>query len=119
MQDPDFGLLQDSTLEDANEVDVEVLQIERLDLENARLREAVASLEQDREQRKIFSYLLFGLVAAWLAAILSIVIVDGALGETFALPLEAILLLISSTTASIVGLFVFVARYLFPPRERL
>ena len=119
MPDPDFDRLRDSTPEDANEADVEVLERERRDLENARLREAVASLEQDREQRKIFSYLLFGLVAVWLVAILSIVIVDGASEETFALPLAATLLLISSTTASIGGLFVFVARYLLPSRDRL
>lgn len=82
----------------------------------ARQREEIEDLRQDRGQRKMFSYLIFGLVSAWLAAVLSIVIVIGASEDSFKLHEVVLTTLIGTTTASVLGLFLVVARYLFPRR---
>lgn len=128
--EPDLTRLhEDSPEELAQSVrdyfEAEVLSLDReaarIQLDNAKkandkLEEENKDLRHDRDQRTLFSKLIFGLVTLWLAAVLAIVAVDGALVDTFVISETALTTLIGSTTASVLGLFLVVARYLFPKR---
>ena len=92
------------------------VEIERAQEENEQLKQQNEDLRQDRSQRKLFSILLFGLVAAWLVAVMIVIGFEGASETTFNLSDIVLTTLIGTTTASVLGLFLVVARYLFPPR---
>ena len=81
-----------------------------------RRQEEIASLVQDREQRKEYAGHVFLLVVLWLAAVGMIVLMHGAKNCAFALSTTVLTTLIGSTTASVLGLFAIVANYLFPKR---
>ena len=90
--------------------------IEKRNLETDRQREALAGLVQDREQRKKYSTRLFSLICVWIGLIVSIVFLHGCEEVPFRLAQTEIVTLIGSTTLNVLGLFVIVARYLFPKR---
>ena len=78
-------------------------------------RELLKSRKQDRRERKRYAELVFRLVCGWLIGVTTLVVLSGAnrlgLGETL------LITLVGSTTASVVAIFVVVAKYLFPPRD--
>lgn len=78
-------------------------------------QEELDSLKQDREQRKVFSYVIFGFVCVYMVLVLGAVILDGA---SFIDVSDGVLItLLGTTTIDIIGLFAIVARYLFPKRK--
>lgn len=95
------------------------VELERLQLENDKLRAEVATLQQDREERKKYAHRVFLLMAAWLAAMIILVTLAGFKMSlyTFSLSDAVILAMIGSTTASVIGIFLIVATYLFPKRS--
>ncbi len=97
---------------------IESAKEERTQLENDRLRAEVGTLEQDREERKKYAHRVFCLVVGWLATIGVIVGLQGFKTSwySFELPTSVLITLIGSTTASVVGIFLIVATYLFPKR---
>jgi hypothetical protein len=94
------------------------VELERLQLENAKLGAEVATLQQDREERKKYAHRVFCLMAAWLAAMIALVALAGFKTSWYSFNLSdaVILAMIGSTTASVVGIFLIVATYLFPKR---
>ena len=91
----------------------------------ARMEELKADdyLEEIRARRK-YANLLFWLTVGWLATVISIVLMQGFLGApfymgnySFQLSDEVLLALIGGTSASVIGLFVFVARHFFPEKK--
>lgn len=70
--------------------------------------------EQDRKERKRYSSLFFRLVAAWLAAVLFVVTLDGVQPLAFDLGEPVLMALLGSTTGTVFSVLVFVAKYLFP-----
>ena len=90
-------------------------------LERAQQREQLDNLRQDREQRKRYAERLFKLVVSWLIAIWLTVIFAGVkfpswLRWSFELSDSILIALITSTTASVLGLFAIVANYLYPKK---
>ncbi len=77
-------------------------------------RELLRGKKQDRRERKRYADLVFRLVCWWLAGVSALVVFSG-LGE-LALAEPVLMTLVGSTTASVVAIFVVVAKYLFPPR---
>ena len=77
-------------------------------------RELLKGRKQDRRERKRYAELVFRLVCWWLVGVIALVCCSG-LG---ALELGEMVLvtIVGSTTASVVAIFVVVAKYLFPPR---
>ena len=128
--DPDLSRLQELSPEvtaqyardlfeaelEALERDQALLRVADAEKLTAKQREEIEDLRQDRGQRKLFSLLIFGLISLWLTAVLIIVSFDGASAETFNLSKTVLTTLIGSTTGSVLGLFLVVARYLFPKR---
>ena len=87
-------------------------------------------LEQDIDERKRYAAYIFWLVVGWLTFVLLIVIVNGfQLKVTnvnglqfseFGLPEAVLIALLTTATATIVGILIIVARYLFrdPPETQ-
>lgn len=61
----------------------------------------------------IFAYLLFGLVASWLVAVIITIFFTGFKFKEFELNNSVLIAFITSTTASVIGLFWLVANWLF------
>lgn len=106
---------------------------EEADLESRikcdRLQEEVDSLKQDRNERKKYADKTFTLVCVWLIGVFIIIIFSGFLSEPclfvtrwcslkliFRLPEALLIAIVGGTTASVIGIFLVVANYLFPKR---
>ena len=76
-----------------------------------RLNEEIADLKQDRAQRKIFSYCIFGFMCLYTVASLVVVFMCGC--EVMKLDNSILITLLTTTLANIIGVFNFVAKYLF------
>jgi len=96
---------------------------ERLWLENKRLQSQVEDLEQDRKERRKYAQRIFYMVVGWLIAMILIVVATGVRWPWahqyigFDLAERIVLTLITTTTVSVVGIFLIVASYLFPKRD--
>jgi hypothetical protein len=77
-------------------------------------RELLKGRKQDRRERKRYAELVFRLVCWWLAGVMALVCAAGL--ETIRLNETVLMTIVGSTTASVVAIFVMVAKYLFPPR---
>lgn len=80
-----------------------------------RMNEEIEGLKQDRKQRKIFGYCIFGFMCSYMAAAIVIVFFCG-FGLVY-LSDKVISILIGSTLVEVIGIFTFVARYLFHQKD--
>ena len=89
-------------------------EIEALTLAEKRVR--IRGVVQDISERKIYAKRVFVLVAVWLAGISIILLAQGFLSPwgLFNLSENVLLAVIGGTTVNVVGIFLIVARYLFP-----
>lgn len=78
-------------------------------------RELLKGRKQDRRERKRYAELVFRLVCWWLAGVMALVCCSG-MGAVH-LDEMVLVTMVGSTTASVVAIFVVVAKYLFPPRS--
>jgi len=85
-------------------------------LNHASLKEGIKQLEQDREERKKYAGRSFGLVCGWLLVLGLLMGLQGFRVCGFLLSDSVLIALVTSTTASIVAIFVLVTKYLFPQR---
>ncbi len=76
-----------------------------------RLNEEIEDLKQDRQQRKVFSSRIFIFMCAYMSVSLIIVIMDGF--GWIKLEPSVIITLLTTTLANVIGVFNFVAKYLF------
>lgn len=92
----------------------EDLQVEVLKAKIDQLKEKNEGLKQDREQRKIFSYVIFAFMCLYMASAMLIVFLCG----NFDLSLSdgVLITLLTTTLANVIGVFNFVAKYLFNPK---
>lgn len=84
-------------------------------LQEQEIRERIAQIHQDRAERKKYAERLFWLVVIWLMGIVIILFAQGIFGPLgyFNLPDSVLIAAIASTTASVIAIFAFVAKYLF------
>jgi hypothetical protein len=78
-------------------------------------RELLKGKKQDRRERKRYADLVFRLVCWWLLGVSGLVVFSGL--DELALEEPVLVTLVGSTTASIVAIFVVVAKYLFPAHD--
>ncbi len=76
-----------------------------------RLDEEIKDLQQDREQRKYLSYCLFGFMCIYMACALLIVFSCGI--GWMNLHDKVLITLLTTTLADVIGIFSFVAKYLY------
>lgn len=87
------------------------LTIEYLRTQIDRLKEEIEGLKQDREQRKIFSYVIFGFMCVYMVAVLVAVYLKGFCCMDFS---DSVMItLLTTSLANVIGIFNFVAKYLF------
>lgn len=86
-----------------------VVEFQRKKIE--RQTEEIESIKQDRKQRKIFSYVIFGFMFLYMAA--AIVILWNCGRGYMELSDTILVTLLTTTLANVIGIFNFVARYLF------
>ena len=81
------------------------------DIELKNLHEDLNGKKQDREQRGKFAGRIFNLMCCYLGAVMIIVVLKGA--KVLALSDSVVNVLLTTTTANIIGIFIIVAKYLF------
>jgi phosphoglycerol transferase MdoB-like AlkP superfamily enzyme len=85
------------------------------ELEEEFYKAHTVGLQQDIAERKKYAHLIYWLTVAWLIGLAVIVLLHGWRTFTyFDISERIILALITSATIEVVGLFVIVAKYLFP-----
>ncbi len=92
------------------------LQIENqgLELQNLRLKDESGRLTELHDTRKQYVGRLFWLITAWLAVVVALVALTATLKNVFTLADSVLIAFITSTTVSVIALFVIVAKWLFP-----
>ena len=92
------------------------LQIENqgLELQNLRLKDESGRLRELHDTRKQYVGRLFWLITAWLAVVVALVALTATLKNIFTLADSVLIAFITSTTVSVIALFVIVAKWLFP-----
>jgi hypothetical protein len=102
-------------------------KIEELDYE--RVAAEIFGLKPDIGESRRYADKLFWLISVWLGTVMLALFTNGCemkrsfLGNTFEFSLkrldsEVLIALIGGTTATVLGLFVIVANYLFPKRDK-
>jgi hypothetical protein len=100
-----------------NEPDSETREEEEdLDAQERRVR--LAGVWQDINERRRYAGRIFWLVVFWLGGALGLLILQGALSpwHIFNLDRAVLLAVVGGTTVNVIGIFIVVARYLFPRR---
>jgi hypothetical protein len=92
----------------------EPLELQRLKIQNELLTARLKDREQDREERLRYAKRVFRLIVWWLVWVGSVVVVDGIEPLPFDLADAVIIALVGGTTASVIGIFLIIANYLFP-----
>lgn len=76
-----------------------------------RLKEDIKDLQQDRDQRKTFSYMIFVFMCVYVVAVFVILFLCG-FGK-MTLSDSVLITLLTTALANVIGVFTFVAKYLF------
>lgn len=85
--------------------------------ENELLIEELESHKQDRDQRKDFALKIFVFVSFYMFGVFFLLMLSGTECNRFHLSDSVLLTLLGTTTATIIGVFNFVARYLFHNKD--
>lgn len=91
----------------------EIEELRKAKITNAKLREDIENLRQDREQRKQFAERIFFSVKSYMVCIIFLLFVQGFHILYFSLSDTVLVTLLGTTTINVIGIFAFVARYLF------
>jgi hypothetical protein len=90
------------------------IQNQGLELQNLRLKDESVRLTELHDTRKQYVGRLFWLITAWLAVVVALVALTATLKNIFTLADSVLIAFITSTTVSVIALFVIVAKWLFP-----
>ncbi len=88
-------------------------QEEKWRTENELLAEKLKSQQQDRDQRKDFALRIFNFVSLYMFGVFFLLVMSDIGTNDFHLSDTVLVTLLGTTTATVIGVFNFVARYLF------
>ena len=88
-------------------------ELKRKELDNLVYAEHLENLVQDRIERKEFAYKLYWFLLGFIACVLILLFASGNQCLKFELSDTVLITLLTTTSANIIGIFVFVVRYLF------
>ena len=114
----DLGLIADAPPAALTGGDEDAIKRERNQLELDQLRELVKELRQNNDERKKYTRKLFFVMVAWLAIVAYAVFAQGFnrgffnYGR-FHLDNSVIIAMLTTATATVIGVFVIVTNYLF------
>lgn len=92
-------------------------QEEKWKTENEILAEKLKGQQQDRDQRKEFALRIFNFVSLYMLGVFFVLILCGIGCNNFSLSDTVLVTLLGTTTATVIGVFNFVARYLFHNKD--
>ena len=94
-------------------------RLEEEELDKQKEKAILAGLVQDIAERKKYAGRIFWLISLWLVGIFLLLILPGfgSNGHWFALSEAIVISAIGGTTINVIGIFVVVAKYLFPKRD--
>jgi hypothetical protein len=94
-------------------------KLEEEDLDKQKQKAILAGLRQDIAERKKYAGRIFWLISIWLIGIFMILMLQGlgSNGHWFALSEAIVVAAIGGTTINVIGIFLVVAKYLFPKRD--
>jgi hypothetical protein len=78
-------------------------------------KEELKGRKQDRKERKVYANLTFTLISIWLTLILVTFIAIGQ--KRLEYSDSVIITLLTTTTVEVIGLFIIIAKYLFPSKN--
>jgi hypothetical protein len=90
------------------------LEEHRLSFEIDCLQQELNELKDNHQLRLTYTARIFWLVVAWLACVVASIIMSGLAAWGFHLSDGVLIAFITSTTVNVVGLFVLVAKWMFP-----
>lgn len=93
-------------------------EAEKLEIANERLRDELKEARDLHELRKTYTTKLFWLIVGWLLVVVLYVFLAAAFGNHFKLSDSVLIAFITSTTVSVLGLFIVVAKWLFPSIQK-
>lgn len=106
---------------DAEEKKVNALEYNKRVAEYNRLNEEVESIKQDREERKVYAGKTFNLLCVYMVCVGVLLLMSGyseSENAKFHLSDPVLLAILGTTTTNVLGIFYFVANYLFPKRHK-
>lgn len=102
---------QSSDIDYSKAFEAEELAIKKLETDVR--REELNGQTQDRTQRKQFATMIFWLLVGFLSITLLIVIANGFCYFPFTLDNSILITLLATSSANVIGIFIFVVKYLF------
>lgn len=104
---------------DAEEKTVSNIELNKQLEEYNRFKEETAGIKQDREERKVYAGKTFNLLCVYMVCVGILLLMSG-FSESekakFHLSDTVLIAILGTTTTNILGIFYFVANYLFPKR---
>lgn len=106
--------MRNSKLDDLLEESGNILDTKKLDLNVSLTQQEVSDRIQDRQERKKYAYRTFIFLSVFTSTILFIVLLAGfSEAANFSLDNSVLIALITSSLATVVGIFILVMQYLF------
>ncbi|MDQ6651771.1 MAG: hypothetical protein M3Y84_03405 [Acidobacteriota bacterium] len=93
------------------------LEVDKLRLENKKLTNKLEEAEDLHKVRKRYTNRLFWLIVFWLLVVITFIGLAGFHVKGFTMSNTVIVAFITSTTVSVLGLFLIPAKWLFPSKE--
>jgi len=112
----DLFVNAETTIRQKASAEIEQLEIQNqgLNLQNDRLEDENKRLRELHNTRKEYVGKLYWLIVMWLVIVVSFVALTATLKDFFTLSDNVLIAFITSTTISVIGLFIIVAKWLFP-----
>ena len=93
------------------ELRAEELKREQIDTDLK--REVLENSKQDRNARKNYALMIFGFLVCFMTSVMVVVFLSGNKNKCFELDESVLIALLTTSTANVIGVFVFVVKYLF------
>lgn len=104
---------------DAEEKTVSSIELNKRLEEYNRFKEETEGIKQDREERKVYAGKTFNLLCVYMVCVGALLLMSGYSepeNAKFHLSDPVLIAILGTTTTNVLGIFYFVANYLFPKR---
>lgn len=103
---------------DAEEQIASSIEVKKQTEEYNRLKEEVESIKQDREERKVYASKTFDFLCIYMMCVGLLLFMSSSTTASLQLSDSVLIVILGTTTTNVLGIFYFVANYLFPKRNR-
>lgn len=100
------------------EKETSTLEYSKQITEYKKLIEEVESIRQDREERKVYASKTFDFLCIYMMCVGLLLFMSGSTTASLQLSDSVLIVILGTTTTNVLGIFYFVANYLFPKRHR-